>query len=127
MLDCHVDKTNYKNETKICSSCGRTITYRKKWEKNWPEVKFCSDECRRNKNKFDFREPILTLLKERGPLKTICPSELLPPEQKQDKVMMEHVRRSARLLACEGTIEITQSGKAVDPTSFKGPIRLKLK
>ena len=127
MLDCHVDKTNYKNETKICSSCGRTITYRKKWEKNWPEVKFCSNECRRNKNKFDFREPILTLLKERGPLKTICPSELLPPEQKQDKVMMEHVRRSARLLASEGTIQINKSGKAVDPTSFKGPIRLKLK
>lgn len=122
-----MDKTDYKNETKICCSCGRTITYRKKWERNWPEVKFCSDECRRNKNKFDFREPILALLKERGPHKTICPSELLPTEQKQDKVMMEHVRRSARLLASEGTIEITQSGKAVDPTSFKGPIRLKLK
>ena len=69
----------------------------------------------------------MALLAERGPLKTICPSELLPPEQKKDKVMMEHVRRSARLLAAEEKIEITQSGKAVDPTSFKGPIRLKLK
>jgi hypothetical protein len=122
-----VDKKDYKNETKICSSCGRSIEYRKKWEKNWPEVKFCSDECRRNKNKFDYRDAILALLNERGPVKTICPSELLPSELKQDKVMMEHVRRSARLLAAENKIEITQSGKAVDPVSFKGPIRLKLK
>ena len=122
-----MEKIDYSDQTKICSSCGRTITYRKKWEKNWPEVKFCSDECRRNKNKFDFRESILALLKERGAQKTICPSELLPLEQKQDKLMMEHVRRSARLLASENKIEITQSGKAVDPTSFNGPIRLKLK
>jgi hypothetical protein len=118
---------DFKKDTKICSSCGRMIEYRKKWEKNWPEIKYCSDECRRNKNKFDYRDAILTLLNERGPLKTICPSEVLPPELKQDKMMMEHVRRSARLLAADNKIEITQSGKAVDPTTFKGPIRLKLK
>lgn len=118
---------DYKNDTKICTSCGRTIEYRKKWEKNWPEVKYCSDECRRNKNKYDYREAIMSLLHARGPHKTICPSEALPAELKQDKVMMEHVRRSARLLCAENKIEITQSGKAVDPLSFKGPIRLKLK
>ena len=44
-----------------------------------------------------------------------------------NKVIMEHVRRSARLLASENQIEITQSGKVVDPLSFRGPIRLKLK
>lgn len=116
----------HENETKICSSCGRVIVYRKKWEKNWQNVKYCSDECRRNKNRYDYRESILTLLSERGPHKTICPSEVLPAEQKKDKIMMEHVRRSARLLASEGKIQITQSGKAVDPTDFRGPIRLKL-
>ena len=121
------DKSPFRNESKICQSCGRSIDYRKKWEKNWPEIKYCSDECRRNKNKFDFREAILSMLKLRGPHKTICPSELLLAELKQDKVMMEHVRRSARLLASEDKIEITQGGKPVDPTSFKGPIRLKLK
>lgn len=120
-------KKNIPTDFKICSSCGRKIDYRKKWEKNWPEIKYCSDECRRNKNKFDFRESILALLHERGPLKTICPSEVLPPEMKQDKIMMEHVRRSARLLAGDDKIDITQGGKVVDPTNFKGPIRLKLK
>lgn len=114
-------------EDKICQSCGRKMSFRKKWEKNWSEVKYCSDECRRNKNRFDYRSQILELLITRGPDKTICPSELLPIEQKQDKTLMEHVRRSARLLAHEGKIEITQKGQRVDPTDFKGPIRLKLK
>ncbi|MFY7992363.1 MAG: DUF3253 domain-containing protein [Bacteriovoracaceae bacterium] len=115
------------NQDKICLSCGRNITYRKKWEKNWPEIKFCSDECRRNKNKFDFKDEILSLLSQRDAGKTICPSELLPPDLKKDKVMMEHVRRSARLLVHEGKIEITQKGQVVDPLDFKGAIRLRLK
>lgn len=103
------------------------MEFRKRWAKNWDSVKYCSDECRRNKNRFDYRDQILALLTERGPGKTICPSEVLAPEQKQDAVMMEHVRRSARLLAHAGEIEITQKGMAVDPTDFRGPIRLKKK
>jgi hypothetical protein len=114
-------------EEKICQSCGRAMSMRKKWEKNWSEIKYCSDECRRNKNRFDFKEAILSLLEIRGHGKTICPSEVLKHELKQNKIMMEHVRRSARLLAHEGKIEITQKGQAVDPLDFRGPIRLKLK
>ncbi|HMR88127.1 MAG TPA: DUF2256 domain-containing protein [Saprospiraceae bacterium] len=37
--------------TKICVVCGRPFTWRKKWEKVWHEVKYCSDKCRMNKNK----------------------------------------------------------------------------
>jgi hypothetical protein len=36
---------------KICIVCQRPFTWRKKWEKVWDEVKFCSDKCRMNKNK----------------------------------------------------------------------------
>lgn len=32
---------------KICHVCGRPFTWRKKWEKNWDEVKYCSDACRK--------------------------------------------------------------------------------
>ncbi|MDX1995637.1 MAG: DUF2256 domain-containing protein [bacterium] len=32
--------------TKICAVCNRPFTWRKKWEKNWDEVKYCSDACR---------------------------------------------------------------------------------
>jgi hypothetical protein len=33
--------------TKICAGCGRPFTWRKKWERVWEEVRYCSDACRR--------------------------------------------------------------------------------
>lgn len=36
--------------TKICVQCGRPFTWRKKWEKVWEEVKYCSERCRREKS-----------------------------------------------------------------------------
>ncbi|WP_111622217.1 DUF2256 domain-containing protein [Arenibacter echinorum] len=30
--------------------CKRPFTWRKKWERNWNNVKYCSERCRRNKN-----------------------------------------------------------------------------
>ena len=36
---------------KICQVCKRPFTWRKKWEKVWDEVKYCSDKCRINKQK----------------------------------------------------------------------------
>jgi hypothetical protein len=43
-----------KNEDrppKICVYCKRAFIWRKKWEKVWDEVKYCSDKCRMNKQK----------------------------------------------------------------------------
>ena len=31
---------------KTCQHCGLRFTWRKKWEKVWDEVKYCSDRCR---------------------------------------------------------------------------------
>ena len=36
--------------TKPCAGCGRPFTWRKKGEKVWAEVKFCSVACRMRKN-----------------------------------------------------------------------------
>jgi hypothetical protein len=36
---------------KICQTCEKPFAWRKKWEKVWNEVKFCSDKCRRNKDR----------------------------------------------------------------------------
>lgn len=36
---------------KICACCGRPFSWRKKWEKVWQEVRFCSDRCRGNKTR----------------------------------------------------------------------------
>lgn len=33
--------------TKTCAACGRPFTWRKKWERDWENVRFCSDACRR--------------------------------------------------------------------------------
>lgn len=31
---------------KICVQCGRPFAWRKKWERVWEQVRFCSDRCR---------------------------------------------------------------------------------
>ncbi|MBO6695865.1 MAG: DUF2256 domain-containing protein [Henriciella sp.] len=31
---------------KTCLGCQRPFVWRKKWERNWDEVKFCSKRCR---------------------------------------------------------------------------------
>ncbi len=36
---------------RICEVCKKPFTWRKKWAKVWNEVKYCSDKCRKNKNK----------------------------------------------------------------------------
>jgi hypothetical protein len=33
--------------SKVCAACGRPFTWRKKWERNWDDVKYCSDKCRK--------------------------------------------------------------------------------
>lgn len=34
---------------KTCLACGRPFVWRKKWEKCWDEVRYCSDACRKRK------------------------------------------------------------------------------
>jgi len=36
--------------SKICEVCGLPFNWRKKWKKNWDDIKYCSEKCRRNKN-----------------------------------------------------------------------------
>lgn len=32
--------------TKTCAVCGRPFTWRKKWARDWENVKYCSKRCR---------------------------------------------------------------------------------
>jgi hypothetical protein len=34
---------------KICMHCHKKFSWRKKWEKNWNDVKYCSERCRNQK------------------------------------------------------------------------------
>jgi hypothetical protein len=35
--------------SKPCAVCGRPMSWRKAWAKNWAAVLYCSEACRRNK------------------------------------------------------------------------------
>lgn len=110
---------------KVCLCCGRVIEPRKKWKDNWEQVKFCSERCRRTGETDEYENEILEHLKARGRGKSICPSEVLALELCQQKQLMEKVRQAARRLVSKGKIVIIQNGRVVDPSTAKGPIRLK--
>lgn len=118
--------------SKTCLVCGRTITWRKKWARDWAEVKYCSDACRRRSKGItatadaELDRTLMSLLAERGPAKTVCPSEVaraVGGEQWRD--LMEPARSAARRAVARGDAEITQRGKVVDPSTAKGPIRIR--
>ncbi|MBJ7527844.1 MAG: DUF2256 domain-containing protein [Sphingorhabdus sp.] len=33
--------------SKICAACAKPFAWRKKWAKDWDNVLYCSDRCRR--------------------------------------------------------------------------------
>jgi hypothetical protein len=105
---------------KICKNCGRPFAFQKKWAQDWDIVKHCSDTCRNKKAAVSdaaLEHAILTLLAERAANgdrgKTICPSEA--------------AKLVARRLVTQGQIVITQHNQVVDPSTAKGPIRLRLR
>lgn len=71
-------------------------------------------------------DAIVTLLDDRAPGKTICPSEAarrVDPDAWRD--LMADARRVAGRLVGDGTIEMTQGGEVVDPATARGPVRLR--
>jgi hypothetical protein len=116
---------------KTCRSCGRRIEWRAKWATNWDEVAYCSDACRRRKVTRvdrDLEASILRLLDARAASSSICPSDAardLLPDDDAWRELMEPARRAARRLVARGEVEITQGGSVVDPSTAKGPIRIR--
>ncbi|MHA3701931.1 DUF3253 domain-containing protein [Jatrophihabitans sp. YIM 134969] len=115
-------------EPKTCASCGRTIEWRRKWAANWDDVRYCSDACRGRKVSAVDRkleESIRSLLAARSG--TICPSDAARAVGTEDgwRELMEPARRAARRLVAAGEVEITQGGHVVDPSTAKGPIRIR--
>jgi hypothetical protein len=119
------------HDSKVCASCGRTITWRKKWAANWDDVRYCSQRCRRAKvSDLDqkLEQNIMSLLAERARGATICPSEVARALGGDDwRALMEPARAAARRLTAAGQVEITQGGHVVDPSTARGPIRIRLR
>lgn len=124
---------------KVCRSCGRRIEWRAAWAKNWDDVAYCSDACRARKVRpvdRELEESIRRLLGERAATATICPSEAARAVAAQQsaaseaaddawRALMEPARRAARRLVAAGEVEITQGGRVIDPSTAKGPIRIR--
>ena len=74
-------------------------------------------------------ESIRSLLAGRASGATICPSEAARAVGGEDEEawrdLMEPARRAARRLVAAGEVEITQGGRVVDPSTAKGPIRVR--
>lgn len=114
---------------KSCATCGRRITWRKKWADSWDDVKYCSQGCRRHRPATvdqHLEASILDLLAHRKRDATVCPSEAARAVGGDDwRDLMEPSRQAARRLVAAGRIEILQQGRLVDPSTAKGPIRLR--
>ncbi|PRP85505.1 hypothetical protein PROFUN_06874, partial [Planoprotostelium fungivorum] len=135
------------NMIKMCQTCGRQITWRKKWERNWDSIKYCSDTCRTHKpSQVDLKieSNILSMLRQRQQLKSQGRFDellaMMPPKTKRGEVFItaedveepsdpdhrERARRAARRLANGGKIVIMQDGRPVsDPSFVKGIMQLR--
>lgn len=115
--------------TKPCVVCGRTITWRKAWERDWDDVRYCSQACRRaglSPTDRELEATVLRLLDARAGGATICPSEAARAVGGDDwRPLMEPARAAARRLVAAGEAEITQGGSVVDPSTARGPIRVR--
>ena len=114
---------------KVCERCGRTMQWRAKWARDWNEVKYCSDACRKQRlTAVDtaLEDAILQLLNARARDASICPSEAARAVGgKSWQSLMEPARKAARRLIAQKKVQITQGGKVVDPSRAKGPIRIR--
>jgi len=115
---------------KPCEVCGRTITWRKKWARDWDSVRYCSDACRRPRvgpTDQALEHALLDLLSRRARGATVCPSEVARAVGGEQgwRPLMEPSRSAARRLVARGEVEITQGGRVVDGSTAKGPIRVR--
>ena len=68
---------------------------------------------------------VLRLTAQRGPDKSICPSEAARELAPDWHSLMSAVRQAAIRLAQQGRIDILRKGKPVDPAGLRGVIRLR--
>lgn len=113
----------------ICASCGRRVTWRVSWARDWANVKYCSAACRRHGIDDTDRElesTIARLLSTRAADASICPTDVARAVGGETwRELMEPVRRAARRMVAAGQLQVTQGSSVVDPSTAKGPIRLR--
>ena len=115
-------------DDKTCASCGRRIEWRQKWAKNWDDVRYCSDACRRRKvTSVDVRlEELLRALLRKAGRQGVDPDDAARCVDPQAwEVLHEPARRAARRLVAAGAAVMVQDGRVVDPSTAKGAVRVR--
>lgn len=133
------------HKERLCKTCKHPFHWTEQNSRDWDILKYCSEACsgyRPGEQDAALEAAILQLLAERAAdgdrSKTICPSEAAKlvagePRNKSHatrrdwEALMEPARSAARRLVAQGRIVITQHSQPVDPTTAKGPIRLRLR
>ena len=116
-------------ESKTCRSCGRRIEWRKKWERNWESITYCSDSCRARKIRpidTALEEWLLTRLRAAPRGSVVDPADAATALADDAALLHEPARSAARRLVNRGLAEMVQRGVVVDPSTAKGPVALRL-
>ena len=117
---------------KICTSCGRRIEWRKKWERDWEQVRYCSTSCRRRGVTPTDRalEVALLELLRGARARTVdvadAARDVAAATGQEPSELHESARRAARRLVARGEVVVVQAGRVVDPSSAKGPMSIRL-
>ena len=56
VTSCMPGKRPQDRPTKVCAVCGRPFQWRRKWKQVWDEVRYCSERCRRQRNRVPTNE-----------------------------------------------------------------------
>lgn len=127
-------------DSRMCSGCGRVITWRRAWANTWPDVRWCSDSCRRRGlQPLDraLEETLLGLLSQAANGASISPDDAIArirtarADVASTNVALEahdldeRARRAARRLVAQGKAEILQHGRVVDPSTARGQFFLR--
>ena len=115
--------------TKPCARCGRTITWRKAWERDWATVRWCSDNCRKHgltPVDLELEDALTKLVRAHAASATVDPSEAARAVGGADwEQLVEPARNAARRLVAAGRAQIIQGGRVIDPDHAKGPITVR--
>jgi hypothetical protein len=119
---------------KLCKTCGRPFAWTEQRAQDWDIASYCSQQCsgyEKGALGAELEAAIMELLAERGPDKSICPSEAAKlvggsTSRRDWEGLMEPAREAARRLARAGRIVLTQKDKVIDGAA-RGPIRLRLR
>lgn len=105
-----------------CQTCGRVITWRKKWARDWEQVRYCSKACRRSR-----RTALDQALEDffRAALRSRRQVDLSEAPAAVPGVHREQVRQAARRLIAAGEAIGVQQGRTIDPSRHRGSFSLR--